>query len=99
MFQGFEACHFCTFSDIINIMTAAVRQTVIVQPGGVVHLASPELQEGTEAEVIVLVPASPQPQRRLAAFRALQQSLALTPDVAEQWIREAAAEREAFGPT
>jgi len=40
-----------------------------VQPGGVVHFASPELHEGTEAEVIVLVaptPSSPEPARRLA---------------------------------
>jgi len=79
-------------------MNAAIRQTVTVQPGGVVHFASPELREGTEAEVIVLVAASPEPERRLAAFQALQQSLALTPDAAEKWIHQAAVERKAFGP-
>ncbi len=56
-------------------MNAAVRQTVTVQAGGVVHFASPDLREGTEAEVIVLVAASPEPDRRLAAFQALQKSL------------------------
>jgi hypothetical protein len=79
-------------------MNAAIRQTVTVQPGGVVHFASPELREGTEAEVIVLVAASPEPGRRLAAFEALQQSLGLTPAAAEKWAREASAERKAFGP-
>ena len=79
-------------------MNAAIRQTVTVQPGGVVHFASLELREGTEAEVIVLVAATPEPERRLAAFHALQQSLALTLDAAEKWTREAAAERKAFGP-
>jgi hypothetical protein len=78
-------------------MNAAVRQTVTVQAGGVVHFASPELREGTEAEVIVLMPASPAPAGRLAAFQALQQSLALTPAAAEKWTREVAAERKAFG--
>lgn len=78
-------------------MNAAVRQTVTVQPGGAVHFASPELREGTEAEVIVLVAASAEPTRRLAAFQALQQSLALTPAAADKWTREAAAERKAFG--
>lgn len=76
-------------------MNAAVRQTVTVQPGGVVHFASPELREGTEAEVIVLVTACQEPAHRLAAFQALQQSLALTPAAAEKWTREAAAERKA----
>ncbi len=80
-------------------MTAAIRQTVTVQPGGVVHFTSPELHDGMEAELIVLVAASPEPARRLAAFRALQQSLALTPAAAETWTREEAVERKAFGPS
>jgi hypothetical protein len=82
-------------------MNAAIRQIVKVQPGGVVHFASPELREGLEAEVIVLLasytPPSP-PHAQLAAFNALQQSLALTPDAAKAWTDAAAAERQAFGP-
>ena len=38
-------------------MTNAVRQTVIVQPGGVIEIRSPELPAGVAAEVIVLVDA------------------------------------------
>jgi hypothetical protein len=79
-------------------MNSAIRQTVKVQAGGVVHFASPELREGTEAEVIVLLQTPQSRDGRLAAFQALQQSLALTPAAAEKWIREAAAERAAFGP-
>jgi hypothetical protein len=58
------------------MMNAAIRQTVTVQPSGVVHFASPELCEGTQAEVIVLVTSSAAPEHRLAAFQARQQSLA-----------------------
>jgi len=78
-------------------MVAAIRQTVTVQPGGVVHFASPELTEGSEAEIIVLLTAPVSPTQRLAAFQALQRSLALTPATAQKWISEAAAERKAFG--
>jgi hypothetical protein len=79
-------------------MVAAIRQTVTVLPGGVVHFASPELPEGTEAEIIVLLTAPAAPAQRLAAFQALQRSLALTPATTAEWIRETAAQRKAFGP-
>jgi hypothetical protein len=82
----------------MRAMVAAIRQTVTVQRGGVVHFASPELREGAEAEVIVLLSAPVAPAQRLAAFQALQRSLALTPAAADQWVRAAAAERRAFGP-
>ena len=81
----------------ITEMNAALRHTVTVLPGGVVHFASPELREGAQAEVIVLLAETPEPQRRLAAFHALQQSLALTPEAAANWQSDAAAERKAFG--
>ncbi|MGH2523053.1 MAG: hypothetical protein ACRDH2_11170 [Anaerolineales bacterium] len=38
-------------------MTNALRQTVIVQPGGLIEIRSPELPVGASAEVIVLVDA------------------------------------------
>jgi hypothetical protein len=79
-------------------MTAAIRQTVTVQPGGVVHFVSPELREGTEAEVIVLVSTTAEPEGRLSTFRALQASLALTVAASANWSEEATAERKAFGP-
>jgi hypothetical protein len=78
-------------------VTLAIKQTVTIQPGGVVHLALPELREGAQAEVIVLVPDSADAGNRLDAFRALQESLDLTPAGAEKWAADAAAERQAFG--
>jgi hypothetical protein len=37
------------------IMSAAIKQIVIVRPGGVVEVRSPELHEGDQAEVTVIV--------------------------------------------
>lgn len=37
------------------IMPATIRQIVTIQPGGVVELRSPELREGDQAEVTVIV--------------------------------------------
>ena len=39
-------------------MKTALRQKVIVQPGGVIHVHAPELKSGSSAEVIVLVESS-----------------------------------------
>ncbi len=83
-------------------MNGAIRQNVTVQQGGVIHFSSPELIEGTQAEVIVL-PSSLSVSGaasggRLAAFQALQRSMALMPAAAEKWSKGAATEREAFGP-
>lgn len=75
----------------------AIREIVTVGPGGKIELRAPELRQGSRAEVIVLVDpdaASPQPGA-LEAFDALQRSLALTPEAAEEWVRQAAEERKA----
>ena len=37
---------------------SGTRQKAIVQPGGVIQLKAPELQAGTEVEVLVLVDAT-----------------------------------------
>jgi hypothetical protein len=49
------------------------------------------------AEVIVLIEADQErtPVSPLEAFAALQQSLGLTPEAAEEWARQAADERKA----
>ncbi len=36
-------------------MTNATRQTVIIQPGGVIEIHDPQLPAGTVAEVIMLI--------------------------------------------
>jgi len=53
-----------------DLMVAAIRQQVTVQPGGLVEVRSPELQPGARAEVIVLVEAQngDQPRRSLESF-------------------------------
>ena len=40
-------------------MVTALKQTVVVQPGGLIEIRAPELAAGTEAEVIVLVEGKP----------------------------------------
>ena len=86
-------------------MMTAVRQTATVSPDGRLDVPVPELPPGTVAEVIVLVPASlptsssptdPAIADRLAALDQLQQSLKLTPEAAEAWVREIRAERDAW---
>jgi len=69
-------------------MVTAIRQSVTIQPGGLVELRSPELKEGERAEVIVLLEG-----RRLstadkpAALDRLQSSLNLLDQQIDQWIR------------
>ena len=46
-------------------MTLAIRQTVRVQPSGVIEIRSPELTPGTLAEVIVLLEMPPVLKRPL----------------------------------
>jgi hypothetical protein len=45
-------------------MSSTIRQTVTVQPGGLVEIRSPELREGDQAEVTVVVnrPTNGEPQ-------------------------------------
>jgi hypothetical protein len=79
-------------------MVGAVRQSVIIGSGGKIELTSPDLKEGQRAEVIVLVESRVSVGRRLAALDRLQKSLNLDEDKARQWIRQARAERESYGP-
>jgi hypothetical protein len=84
-------------------MVRAVKQTVTVGPGGMVEIRSPELLEGSRAEVIVLVesaattPTQQEIAERLEALDRLQKALNLTPESAEKWMAEIRQEREAFG--
>ena len=54
-------------------MTNALRQNVVVQPGGVIEIRSPKLLPGTEVEVIVLMESSSAPEAaREARLRELK---------------------------
>jgi hypothetical protein len=79
-------------------MVRAIREIVTVGPDGKIELRAPELRQGARAEVIVLVESDQgqqTPVSPLEAFEALQRSLDLTPEAAEEWIRQAADERKA----
>src|SRR5687768_2483082 len=85
----------------LAMMMGAVQKRVLVQRGGRVEFSAPELPEGAEADVIVLVrseASSPPPTMSpLEAFQALQASMRLTPEAAKRWTDEVRAEREACG--
>ena len=81
------------------MMTAAIRQTVTVGPGGRIEVRSPDLAEGSRAEVIVLVEQSPESiSRKLGALDKLQKSLNLDEQKMREWMGVVREEREAFGP-
>ncbi|MGB7159289.1 MAG: hypothetical protein WBD40_14570 [Tepidisphaeraceae bacterium] len=79
-------------------MVAAIRQTVTIGAGGRVEVQSPQLKEGSRAEVIVLLEDPSSPASKLAALDRLQKSLNLDETRAREWIRQAREERQAFGP-
>ena len=75
----------------------AIREIVTVGPGGKIELKASDLPQGARAEVIVLVEPDQErsPISPLEAFEALQRSLGLTAEAAEEWVRQAAEERKA----
>lgn len=80
-------------------MVRAIRQSVIVKPGGLVELRSDELRPGATAEVIVLVESPPQAKAptddRVALLNAAQQAANLTPKDAAAWTDRVRRQRSA----
>ena len=78
-------------------MVRAIREIVTVGPDGKIELKASDLPQGARAEVIVLVESDQvqRPVSPLEAFEALQRSLGLTAEAAEEWVRQAAEERKA----
>ncbi|HLF25279.1 MAG TPA: hypothetical protein VJG32_02990 [Anaerolineae bacterium] len=78
-------------------MLNAIRQTVTVQPGGVIVIRQPELPAGTQAEVIVVLEAatlSPREPFDSAAFRAaLAESGYDTPEKIVELVRQVKREQ------
>jgi hypothetical protein len=80
-------------------MVTAIRQHVTIGPGGVVEIRSPELPEGAEADVIVLVERLTGSQRSITPaasaqlFESIQRSLNLSPEAAASWTDQARDER------
>jgi predicted nucleic acid-binding protein len=83
-------------------MVAAVRQIVTVQSDGRIEIIAPELRAGTVTEVIVLLPPESTmatPAERVAALARLRESIGLTAQAADVWVKEVRAERDAWSPT
>lgn len=75
-------------------MQYAVRQTVKIQPGGLVEVRAPELREGATADVIVLVDTETQPvPRSLSSFIGAARGGFDTPQEADTFVRR---ERDAW---
>lgn len=79
-------------------MVTTVRQRVRVEAGGRVAVQSPELSEGEQAEVIVMVdrPNPTDPGENLKALQQLRQNLNLTPRLAAEWEESVRVERAAW---
>jgi len=74
-------------------MEQALRQRVVIQPGGKIELQSPDLPAGLEAEVIVLVPPQQRRTRSLTDFIGAAKGTYASPEEADAFIR---AERNAW---
>ena len=74
-------------------MINAIRQTVVVQPGGRIEVVSSELTPGASAEVIVLEEAPPARKRPLKSFHGTGKGCYATPEEADAFIRR---ERDAW---
>ena len=74
-------------------MLNGLRQKVVVQPGGVVEVRSPELPDGATVEVIVLL-ESPSPLLQgLSRFIGTASGNFTTPEEVDRFIRQ---ERESW---
>lgn len=70
-------------------MFSGLRQKVVVQPGGVVELRSPELPAGATVEVIVLLVPQPEESKRpLSSFIGAAKGHFATPKEVNQFIRQ-----------
>ena len=75
-------------------MLNGLRQKVVVQPGGVVEVRSPELPDGETVEVIVLLESQAKPLLQgLSRFIGTAPGNFATPEEVDQFIRQ---ERESW---
>ena len=71
-----------------------IRRRVKVLPGGTIEIHDPELPDGAEAEVIVLVEPRTQEERPLASFFGQAKGLFADANEVDAFLR---AERESWG--
>lgn len=76
-------------------MSAPIKHTVTVGPGGRIELTDPSLPAGAHAQITIELAERGLDQTQLAAFRELQQRMHLTQAQADQWKADVLAERRA----
>ena len=69
-------------------MIQAIRQKVVVQPGGRIEIHVPELSPGTRAEVIVLEETPQTPKRTLRSIIGSGRGSFSTPEEADAFLRQ-----------
>ena len=69
-------------------MQSALKQKVTVQPGGIVHIESPELVPGSIADVIIIPEISAAPPATLTSLIGTAAGGFATPQEADVFIRQ-----------
>jgi hypothetical protein len=75
-------------------MLRAIKQRAVVRPGGVIEVRSPDLPEGSTAEVLILVEASAGARRPLATPVGAGKGGFAAPEEVARFLRH---ERDAWG--
>lgn len=68
-------------------MTRALKQNVVIGPGGVIEIRSPELPEGVKADVIVLYEEKEKKKIPLSKLFGKGKGLFATPEEADAFLR------------
>lgn len=69
-------------------MQNVLKQKVTVQPGGIVHIESPELVPGSIADVIIIPETPAVPTAALASLIGAAAGGFITPEDADAFIRQ-----------
>ena len=74
-------------------MNQALRQKVVVKPGGIIEICSPELPSGAVADVIIILETSPKKKQSLTSLIGTAKGSFATPKEADDFISR---ERDAW---
>ena len=69
-------------------MQNVLKQKVTVQPGGIVHIQSPELVPGSIADVIIIPETAAEPPASLTSLIGTAEGGFATPEEADVFIRQ-----------
>jgi hypothetical protein len=74
-------------------MNQALRQKVVVKPGGIIEISSPELPPGAVVDVIIILETSPTHQQSFTSLIGIAKGSFATPQEADDFISR---ERDAW---